>query len=255
MHRLSLSLSIGSKGSVAGTPALWTPEDSANVLRFWDFRDEASLTLAGSSVTGITDKIASALASQATASLQPTLNGSDVEFGTDDYLDFVLSGLGLTGTTPQFQVIDCLSIVTPSTTGMFLGWGSNTAYGAFAYATNTSVVGVDYGGGGFLSSTVAASSTMQVIVGQNDASALSVSVNGSTPVTGTALNPIDSTNGRIGAAVHWSAKTPHTRSGVVIGNNFTTDEIQKIEGFFLWREGQQAKLPGGHPYKSAPPTV
>lgn len=35
----------------------------------------------------------------------------------------------------------------------------------------------------------------------------------------------------------------------------TTGELQKLEGYIAWNNGQQALLPGGHPYHDAAPTL
>jgi hypothetical protein len=40
---------------------------------------------------------------------------------------------------------------------------------------------------------------------------------------------------------------------VILNNKPTTLNRQKLEGYLAWKWGIQASLPGGHPYKSAPP--
>ncbi len=35
----------------------------------------------------------------------------------------------------------------------------------------------------------------------------------------------------------------------------STDDLQKLEGYIAWNNGQQALLPGGHPYAGAAPTI
>ena len=42
---------------------------------------------------------------------------------------------------------------------------------------------------------------------------------------------------------------------VVASNDITTEDKQKLEGYTAWKWGQQTKLPDGHPYEDAAPTV
>jgi len=42
---------------------------------------------------------------------------------------------------------------------------------------------------------------------------------------------------------------------VIIVGSVTTDIRQRIEGYLAWKWGLEAKLPIGHPYKTAPPLV
>lgn len=47
----------------------------------------------------------------------------------------------------------------------------------------------------------------------------------------------------------------HAQEWVISTAAFGTSDRQKLEGYGAWRWGLQAKLPGGHPYASAGPTV
>jgi len=42
---------------------------------------------------------------------------------------------------------------------------------------------------------------------------------------------------------------------VIVTGEVSTETRQKIEGYLAWKWGLVANLPGGHPYKSAPPTA
>jgi hypothetical protein len=42
---------------------------------------------------------------------------------------------------------------------------------------------------------------------------------------------------------------------VITPGSLSTSDRQKLEGYLAWTWGQEGLLPGGHPYKSAPPTV
>lgn len=53
----------------------------------------------------------------------------------------------------------------------------------------------------------------------------------------------NSLNGQIGELV------------VVVQDSMTTADKQKLEGYMAWKWGLVSDLPGGHPYKSAAPTV
>lgn len=42
---------------------------------------------------------------------------------------------------------------------------------------------------------------------------------------------------------------------IVTGSTISTDNQQRIEGYFAWKWGLTAKLPSNHPYKNHPPTI
>jgi hypothetical protein len=62
-------------------------------------------------------------------------------------------------------------------------------------------------------------------------------------------------NGGLFARGGFSAFAGHWRYLIVVDRALTSDEYQKMEGWMAHNSDRLASLPGGHPYKTNPPTV
>jgi hypothetical protein len=76
-------------------------------------------------------------------------------------------------------------------------------------------------------------------------------------INGVAATPSKNTsNFSTGYDIGDSGNPVNSRLGEVLSWNSDDDETrQKVEGYLCWKFGIQDTLPGGHPYKDAPPTA
>lgn len=94
--------------------------------------------------------------------------------------------------------------------------------------------------------------------GYFDGSSSEIRLNGGTAVTGDPGSATSELAGGItvGASSGVSQEFNGAIAEIVITSGLlSASDMQKLEGYTAWEWGQEGSLPGGHPYKSAPPTV
>jgi len=84
-----------------------------------------------------------------------------------------------------------------------------------------------------------------------------IRLNGGTAVSGTAGTQDFDGGLRVGASTTGTAQLLNGKIAeiVITNSDLSESDRQKLEGYLAHRWGQEGNLPGGHPYKSSPPTV
>jgi len=246
----------------AGSGGLWTPAQFASDV--WiDVADASTITHSGGDVSQWDDKSGNGRnATQGTGSNQPVvgtkfINGLDaIEFdGANDHLDVSTIGTGeditLVAVWQQQANVVGVSVFlgeASSNDGIGIGYNnSSTKYNAFVY------------GGPSEEQTGQAINVTKIQVGTHTAAGnVDLFMNGTQlgPTSGSSLNI---TNGvvTIGQSNNNNGHTIEGMIGevLVFARVLTTEERQLVEGYLAWKWGLEGDLPGGHPYKSAAPTV
>jgi hypothetical protein len=255
-----------------GGPVLWTPAQITTAV-WLDAADAGTIVLNGSNVSQWRDKSGNGRhVSQSTASQQPiydAINGIITFDGSNDFLSNATVGAsGLTsvsfltvmrmnaggnnedipmgpGVTASTGAVRCLYRTPNGTTVGFATWARDLASSAFSY---------DIGG------------KYRIIGAWNTQLATPNNVR----ITRDGATPIAYTTGGGGLNTTADGFSVGSLRGGAVGNyysNISVREIivlyeavsdlnrQLIEGYLAWKWGLQADLPGGHPYKSAAPTV
>lgn len=245
----------------AGGGALWTPAQFGNALQgWWDAQDAATLTTASGAVSAWADKSGKGRTmSQATAAQRPALLASGIggkpalQFdGSNDTLrtDPFSAGQPFSalvvynpGAASTYNFMVSFDPVSESTQSLIIPSSGQTSGSASLYA----------GGYALFGSAQTGADTMIAAVFNGSASV------GSQNGTAATLNP--NTNGiSTGVGLSSNVVSGGQYTGligelIVTSGAMSTADRQKAEGYAAWRWGFQGKLPAGHPYKSAPPTV
>jgi hypothetical protein len=84
-----------------------------------------------------------------------------------------------------------------------------------------------------------------------------IRLDGGTAVSGTTGTQDLDGGLRVGASTTGASQLLNGKIAeiVITDTALSTSDRQKLEGYLAWRWGLEGDLPGGHPYKSAPPTV
>jgi len=221
-----------------GAPAAWTPAELTDLALWLDAADSSTITLNGSTVSQWDDKSGNNNnASQATATLQPSLSGNDIIFdGADDGFNLTSQVLGemyiytvARGSGYLFSDVDDRIIYTNSD---LIYWASET--------------------GGILSGlTVSGYDDAQSQITEefyNNVDTATTALNGQDSLTGTFQS--DFSISRIG--LKWDDPTGiSTWNGAINEIVIATDNAdrQKLEGYLAWKWGLAENLPNDHPYR------
>jgi len=232
-------------GTAVGGQKLWRPDELGASLALWlDAEDTASITLNGSTVSQWNDKSGNNNhASQATATLQPSLSGKDIIFdGVDD-------GFNLTS-----QVLGEMYIYTVARGSGYLFADS---FDRIVYTSTNLIYWSNGAGDIFTGNTVTGYNNTQTQITEefyNNVDTATTALNGQNSLTG--IFQPDFSISRIGRK--WNAATGISSwNGAINEIIIATDNAdrQKLEGYLAWKWGLEANLPSGHPYESAPPTI
>lgn len=252
---------------------LWTPADITTAA-WYDFSDNGTITLATTQITQITDKSGnSRTASQGDSANRPTIqtsvqNGLDVARfdGSDDYL-ICSNSSSIAQNVGSFSIFYVISKSGGSDSGFAYWVSADTAITRAAGYYNTTA-GVPRAAGRRLdgdgqqshdgptaSGWLVASaefdySNAELYVGSNG----TVSARGGFQTAGNTSNTA-STAVRIGTENLTFYYTGDIGEIVVTQSILATSDRQKMEGYMAHKWGLESSLPGGHPYKSLPPTV
>lgn len=238
------------------------PDGIATLLLWLDAADEATITLNGSNVSAWADKSPNAVSfTQGTASWQPAYNSTDHYVtldGTDDKLIGALTGLSGNPDLMLLAVVDQRSL--PFLDGRFFNIGGagnrvfyyccgqdwlirfgdgNEKYNAVTYPAKTLVAFTHPASGNYVSGAFYVNGTAQAATGSfADTNLPNV------------VSPCDCYVGPP-AGQHTNMRIYE----IIAFEDDTTDTRQKMEGYLAHKHGLEGSLPGGHPYKAAPPTA
>ena len=254
------------KGAAPTSDGLWTPDYLP--LSLWlDASDEDTVELDGSgNVEFWRDKSGYGLdVSQATAGNRPaygTLHAGKKTVNFDASNSEVLEGADpLSASTVTAVTARDYTVVSVGSVriGRGLdGFGAGWSIQLTASGTNVNCVYTSSGATGYARSTIAANKFgIRGIIGDQ----------GST-LTGMGDGTIDSSaqsqtrlrTSSKGTQIGRGGQSTGYHSGdsaevLFIRKALTTDERQKLEGYLAHKWGLEGDLPGGHPYKAAPPTI
>lgn len=269
------------KDIVPSGPVDWTPAQMTTQV--WiDPSDSSTVTLSGTTIVSVSDKSGNShdLIQTKDTSLRFTLNSGGFNSldcmradGDAMYLDY--------HTSVQSNQNNWFFVVnpddsTPASTNAIIrrGYGNNSLGGTIRYTSS--------GLGGFWRGTVSnpsfttdstptSPSVVEMLVtGDGSSSNMTFYQDANdfstSAFSGILKNQDDDVRPVIGGAYlsdSWSATAgfADTFTGEiaeivwVAGNNVTTDNQQKIEGYLAWKWGLEGNLPSGHPYKNAAPTT
>lgn len=232
---------------------IWTPA-AMTLFRWYDFSDASTITLNGSTISQINDKSGNAQnATQGVSANQPN--------GTSDNL----IGLGV-------AAFDNVDDFLQFNDGASAGWslfsvfkmGTATPQRLLASGTGTSRIP-------YIEQGSAATDVVNVL-GVANVGALTYRKNGaalSLPTRGDAYNALAVNSWLSFSIVGIDAGAAALRLGgagvqnlsgsvaqLVIKNGaFTTNEVERLEGWAHHKYGLAGLLPGGHPYKASAPVV
>lgn len=235
-----------------GGGPVWSPADLTGLAAWWDVSDATTLTLNGSNVSQMTDKSGNGNhMTQATASLQPILSGSELQSAGTRYMD------APDALPTDIGVIWAIGRRNDTLYSGLLG-SSSTAYGnlSFVYAGN----GVDYSGwvsssrinAGLLGSLTNQPS-LHILIGSG-VTGLLHRRDGGASETSNASATVSNRSGPHSLFAYGGSVTDASfYEGGVIDGEVTLSDIEKLEGYLAHKWGLDANLPAAHPYKSAPP--
>jgi hypothetical protein len=253
-------------GTLFGRPKLWRPSDIGSSLALWlDAQDTASITLNGSNVSQWNDKSGSGRhAAQPTAISQPTygvtngvqavnFNGStgltcatniQINAGLTAFtvISFATTSFGFTRHLSQFD--------GATTNGRWMLSPNSSIYNRFYVDAN----GVASGPIVDQPAPVTVNTLPNILGGTytpltnavahyNGTSSTAIANNGTPSASN--LNPLI-----VGGSLNGAVYEVVTATAAL-----STDDRQKLEGYFAWKWGIVSVLPSNHPYKLLPPTA
>lgn len=234
-------------GSLFGYAHLWSPND-ANVVSWWDASDESTIT---ETTPGFCDIIAdkSGNGNLANGGTEPetgtrTLGGLNVLEG--DGLMYLNAEDDTTRDDDDFFVIGVFDI---DSAGYLIG-GFGTQW--FGLADNSMRLGTD-GITNFSSGAVTGPHIMSIDFNKTGSSAKAY-IDDVLEASDTMTVAIAHSTFRLGSSPV-GGKFNGGLGEVIITNDRTQGNIDKLTGYLAWKWGLEGNLPIGHPYKSAPPTV
>lgn len=252
--------------------ALWTPANLTSVtLEGWyRLRDPAGiladgsdLTLSGSNVTAWADRSGNSrtLANSGT----PTYSATGLD-GTYPGVTSAFGGDGLRTAAgagyPSSAVIGSMAVCFTTTNGRI---SSLNASGQQDFGSSGFIPLFQSGGDilywyNFATATaVHANSTNVAILEGVPLSTTTADVGANTVLSGTPITITGVTLDRMGLFAEsdsgGNGPAGSIAENVLWAGVISTTELQKLEGYIAWNNGQQALLPGGHPYVSAAPTT
>lgn len=263
-HRI---LCLSGKKTVATT--LWNPANDTHVVAWWDAQDSPHITLSGSNVTAWTDRVGGISPVQATGGSQPTFSATarngkpGLTFSGGQSL---MQG-GSLGTIPAVNtaitmVVAGFASATPGTWADAFGYGASGAgnlrqmgiFSTNAIAASSTPAGINY---------VVTESWLNTdrfaLLEWSAGNAITGFIDGGSGEVGSTNSPVAvGGNVSIGSNIDGISQpwTGVIQQIVVTNTIATTNERQCLEGWESWYDGKAgSNLPGGHPYKLAPPTV
>jgi len=250
----------------------WTPANiSSDILALWlDADDASTITESGGSVSQWDDKSGNNHhVSQATVSLQPALSAA-AQNGKDA-ISFSSDRLATSGNFPvsgdaAFSIFVAYKKGATAGAGSVLGWGFTGAAATAAglYDDNSLVAWAFAGARNYNINTLSVSSA-KILAYTKSPGPINTSSgawkNGT--VDGTSGHSSSTPNisllpfvvGRWADITFGSDLIGDVFEIIVLSKEATEDERETIEGYLAHKWGIEADLPGGHPYKSAAPTV
>ena len=231
----------------------WTPAlQPGRVL--WLQADQLSGLLDGDLLRAWPDAsgLSAPYALQANAANQPRyrvdqLNGKPtVRFGGDDWLT-VASQLGI-----RAQPFTQFALWKPG----------GTAQAAMAWANGAGLLVTDLdddvgisSGSALFNLNAHAFGGWHIVAGIHAGAGSAITVDGGTPVTGSAGSGIPSGSLTIGAGIGGGDRwlDGDLFALVITQGAATTFERQRMEGYLAWQAGLASLLPANHPYKASPP--
>ena len=243
---------------------VWTPAALGSDLALWlDAADSSTITLNGSTVSQWSDKSNNARhATQGTAANQPTytangLNGKPVL--TFDGSSHFLSIGALTGS----RIVSVLAVAATNNTsqdGYVLDESGSASTGGGLSIRFTSTGAVRFWGQvavGGADATGVVQGAASIIGGVESATAQNSYLNGVASNTATPSGGSRSAlNGRIGHSQLLGGFLNGNIAEIILANSaLSTENRQRLEGYYAWKWALEANLPVGHPFKSAPPFV
>lgn len=266
---------LGATGPVI---QLWTPDEITTAL-WLDFADAATVTLSGSNITSVADKGNNAYTFTSTGSVNPTYtaagqNGLAVmTMGTNTVLQasttaalwkFLHDGTGssvyVVGQTTTISSTGCMARTSTGSGPGYLLFFTSSQIRQYIYNASTTPVDNLSTGSPIAASTSFLWATLSDPDAAGGASARSaMHVNGGTAIANNASTQSLSTSDPV---------TPFSLGGITSAwfNGFICEVVivsgvqnstnrQIMEGYLAHKWGLAGSLPGGHPYKSSPPTV
>ena len=249
-------------GGLGGAAPLWTPAQITTALWF-DASDSATITTVSGAVSQWNDKSGNARhATQATASLRPSLTTGPAGIRSASASLATPPSLTLASTFTLGGDFTILMVVNRANVSSAIyvpldansSSNSNTANQKFMYFTGWSGFNTSLLGGAAPNLLVASfldSSLFRMQRSGTAGSFLKDASSSSYTFNTTALD----IRYIIGGAQANFATDSTTHEIIVCANSLSLTDYQKAEGYLAWKWEIQAKLAADHPYKSAAPTV
>jgi hypothetical protein len=230
--------------------ALWTPADLPvpwKPVAWWDALGGTFVSQSGGVVSSVSDRSGNGI--DLTATNSPTYASNAVtttSFGSD-----YLSATGLPTT------YDAAFHATPYGSGSWrtLIWNVSNNHPVLLESSSTNIG--TYASGFFQAGTETwAASAGQVWLSLQSATSIAIGRDGRTPaaISGATLS-LSSTVVFMNAGTGGGQGFGSLNEGIIFPPGMPTNYKQMVEGYFAWKWGTQANLPGGHPYASAAPTT
>jgi len=265
MLGINISVSIGAKKIVQPSgPPLWTPAEITTEA-WYDAKDSDTINTTGTDITSILDK------SGQDNTLTPVGINDAPQYGTDKIsLSYTHKSLNTASSvlTNSYDIV-CVATVNgstlPSDKAVLGSQGTGTADGRFSLVINAPLGGAiitearpefplaigswttpDFGMAGFGASKNAQTRIdlyKNAVSIANTTSNIPATIIDDDFVVGSIDGPDTSADGT------WDLHE------LVVINSYDATNRQLVEGYMFWRWGIQAKLPVGHPYKDAAPTI
>lgn len=258
---------IGGFGGGAASPA-WTPVEIVSNIIIW-MDPESGVTESSGSVERWRTRTSGAWELQRSAT-GPTVaptginNETALNFSGSVYLHGPTTGLSHTGTAISVFFVatianagDAYGRIVSLGNNSIAGDHNNVAAISFSRNDTTSNFSVDRNSAG-IGATMSYGTpfmTGVVIDGANGQHYLDGSANGSSWAS---TGSFDISRMAVRATATSSVGTlgaGYIGEIIVTSNALSTNDRQKLEGYLAHRYGTTASLPGGHPYKTTPPTV
>jgi hypothetical protein len=242
---------------IPGASATWLPTQLASLIGWWDATDPTQVTNVGGVCSQLGDKSSLANALTASGAARPSVTGT------------INSLAGLTYAGSQ-KLTNAAAAGLPDNSGGYI----------MCTAMQESTTGGFLLQVGQISASLPGSDTCSL---ETDSNWLATTNNGSliawnaVAVVGTGANILSGFLGSSTSGVFYTGTAGsgggggygHNYTGnayIALGNGLTgiicetamcsgivTSDRQKLEGYMAWKYNLQGALPGGHPYKSAPP--
>ena len=241
----------------------WTPTDLPSLAVWYDADTAGDFTLSGSDIVQWNDKSGNA---RHLSTLTGTLtrqtniqNGRAIVRGAGNAaIAYTAGSAWLTGAT------FLIGIATKATTGgpnyerLVSGGDHSTAdnSGTGANLLISKQINPEMAVYGSPVSAISMD-TWFTVIGYSAATLTGITINGSTPATGSYTHSLNVRTLRLLGDVDSSGNSTTEWVGdvgeCVVATAYTSTDREKLEGYIAHRWNLQSLLPGGHPYKTSPP--